>query len=102
MQCPKGARPKRGGAPAITDIAGRHKSGIADEHLGECGDVGVPYLPVATPELSAVESVWRDAKYGLMTSEYYEALEDLRYTVSEYFGTCPIGADIYTYLERSL
>ena len=59
------------------------------------------YLPTATPRLSAVESVWKDAKYRLVTSEHHEALEDLTHAVSEYFRTCPIRRDIYKFLTAA-
>ena len=58
------------------------------------------YLPTATPKLSAVESVWKDTKYRLVTSEHYETLEDLTHAVSEYFRTCSIRLGIYKFLYR--
>ena len=58
------------------------------------------YLPVATPKLGAVESVWKDAKYRLATFEHYETLEDLTHAASEYFRTCSIRLDIYRFLYR--
>ena len=60
------------------------------------------YLPTATPKLSAVESVWKDAKYRLVTSEHYEILEDLTHAVSEYFRMCSIRLDIYKFLYRCM
>ena len=95
-------RRKWGRALIIMDNARQHKSRAADEYLEGCDDIGVLYLPVATPELSAVESIWKDAKYKLITSTHYDTLEDLKHAVSEYFRTCTIKVDIYTYLERSL
>ena len=47
-----------------------------------------PYLPVATPKLSAVGAVWKEAKHKPVMSEHYETLEDLMHAVSNYFGTC--------------
>ena len=35
----------------------------------EHSEVEILYLPTATPKLSAVESVWKDAKCRLVTSE---------------------------------
>lgn len=64
--------------------------------LEENGGVEVLYLPTATPKLSAVENIWKDAKYRLVTSEYYKTPEDLTHAVSEYFRTVFIRLDIYT------
>ena len=54
------------------------------------------------PKIGAVESVWNDAKYRLVTSEHYETPEDLTHAVSEYFRTCSIGLDIYKFLYRCM
>ena len=72
--------------------------GFLDEH----DDVKVLYLPTATPKLSAVENVWKDAKYRLVTSEFYETLEDLTHAVSEYFRTASIRLDIYKFLYSTV
>ena len=53
-----------------------------------------------TQKLSAVESVWKDAKYRPVTSEHYEKLEGLTLAVSESFSTCSIRLDIYRFLYR--
>ena len=60
------------------------------------------YLPVAGPELGAIGAVWKDARYRLVTSAFYDTPEHLKRIVSEYFRTCSIKADIYRYLERSV
>ena len=70
------------------------------EYLEENDGLEILYLPTATPKLSAVESVWKDAKYLLVTSEHYETREDLTHAVSEYFRTCSIRLDIYKFLHR--
>ncbi len=54
------------------------------------------------PELSAIETVWKDAKYRLVTSVFYDTLEHLKEAVLEYFRTRSIEVDIYKYLERSV
>ena len=72
------------------------------KYLREHDGVEMPYLPTATPKLSAAESVWKDAKHGLVTSEHYETREDLTHAVSEYFRTCPVGLDIYKFLYRCM
>lgn len=59
---------------------------------------GDPVPAHATPRFSAVESVWKDARYRLVTPEHHETLEDLAHAVSEYFRTCPIRCGIYKFL----
>ena len=82
------------------DNAGQHKTKAVRKYLEEHDEVEILYLSTATPRLSAVESVWKDAKYRLVTSEHYETLEDLTHAVSEYFRTCSIRLDIYKFLYR--
>ena len=70
------------------------------QYLEEHDGLEILYLPAATPKLGAVESVWNDAKYRLVTSEHYETLEDLTHAVSEYFMTCSVRLDVYRFLYR--
>jgi len=94
------ARRKWGGVLLVTDNASQHKHREVKRYLEEHDGMEMLYLPTATPKLSAVESVWKDAKYRLVTSEHYETREDLTHAVSEYFRTCPIRLDIYKFLYR--
>ena len=96
----KEARRKWGKVLLIMDNAGQHKTKAVRKYLEEHDGLEILYLPAATPKLSAVESVWKDAKYRLVTSEHYETLEDLTHAVSEYFRTCSIRLDIYKFLYR--
>ena len=96
----KEARRKWGKVLLIMDNAGQHKTKAVRKYLEEHDEVEILYLPTATPKLSAVESVWKDAKYRLVTSEHYETLEDLTHAVSEYFRTCSIRLAIYKFLYR--
>ena len=96
----KEVRRKWGRVLLVTDNASQHKHREVRKYLEEHDDVEILYLPTATPKLSAVESVWKDAKYRLVTSEHYETLEDLTHAISEYFRTCSIRLDIYKFLYR--
>ena len=58
----KEARRKWGKVLLIMDNASQHKTKAARKYLEEHDDVEILYLPTATPRLSAVESVWKDAK----------------------------------------
>ena len=93
-------RRKWGRVLLVTDNASQHKHREVRKYLKSHDGVEILYLPTATPKLSAVESVWRDAKYRLVTSEHYETRDDLTHAVSEYFRTCPIRLDIYKFLYR--
>ena len=93
-------RRKWGRVLLVTDNASQHKHRDVKRYLKEHDGMEMLYLPTATPKLSAVESVWKDAKYRLVTSEHYETREDLTHAVSEYFRTCPIRLDIYKFLYR--
>ena len=93
-------RRKRGRVLLVTDNARQHKHRDVKRYLKEHDGVEMLYLPTATPKLSAVESIWKDTKYRLTTSEHYETLEDLMYTVSEYFRIYPIRLDIYKFLHH--
>ena len=84
----------------ITDNANQHRHREVRKYLEEHDGLEILHLPTVTPKLSAVESVWKDAKYRLVTSEHYETLEDLTHAVSEYFRTCSIRLDIYKFLYR--
>ena len=64
--------------------------------------MAVLYPLTSTLRFSAVESVWRYAKYRLVTSEHHETLEDLTHVVSEYFRACSIRLDIYKFLYRCM
>ena len=86
----------------VTDNASQHKHRDVLKYLEEHDGLEILYLPTATPKLSAVESVWKDAKYRLVTSEHYETLEDLTHAVSEYFRICSIRLDIYKFLYRCM
>ena len=94
----KEARRKWGKILLVTDNTSQHKHRGVRQYLEVHNGLEILYLPTATPRLSAVESVWKDAKYRLATSEHYETLEDLTHAVSEYFRTCSIGFDIYKFL----
>ena len=96
----KEVRRKWGKVLLVTDNASQHMHRDVLKYLEEHDGLEILYLPTATSKLSAVESVWKDAKYRLVTSEHYETLEDLTHAVSEYFRTCSIRLDIYKFLYR--
>ena len=94
----KEVRRKWGKILPVMDNVSQHKHREVRKYLEEHDEMEILYLPTATPRLSAAESVWKDAKYRLVTSEHYETLEDLTHAVSEYFRTCSVRLDIYKFL----
>ena len=96
----KGVRRRWGKVLLVTGNASQHKHSEVRQYLEEHDGLEILHLPTATPKLSTVESVWKDAGYRLVTSEHYETLEDLTHAVSEYFRTCSIRLDIYKFLYR--
>ena len=86
----------------IVDNAPQHKSCAVKEYLKKHKDVILYYLPTYSPQLSAIEECWRQAKYELVHSEYYETAEKMWAVVSEYFRNKRFNLDIYRYLERSV
>ena len=95
-------RRKWGKCLIILDNASQHKSKAVREYLERHKEIELLFLPTATPKLNAVEAVWKDAKYRLVTSAHYTTLEDLSHAVSEYFRTCVIRFGIYDFLYRSI
>ena len=82
------------------DNTSQHKTKTVRKYLEGHDGLEILYLPAATLKLSAVESVWKDARCRLVTSGHYETLEDLTHAVPEYFRTCSIRLDIYKFLYR--
>ena len=68
----KEVRRKWGKVLLVTDNASQHKHREVQKYLEEHDGLEILYLPTATPKLSAVESVWKDAKYRFVTSEHCE------------------------------
>ncbi len=94
-------RVKWGKIMVILDNAPQHTAGIVKRYLKEHKkEVILHFLPVSSPELSAVEECWRRAKREILVGKYYSNLEDMWDVVSEYFRTTYFGLDIRKYLWR--
>ena len=66
----KEVRRKWGKVLLVADNASQHKRREVRQYLEERDWLEILYLPTATSKLGAVESVWKDAKYRLVTSEH--------------------------------
>ena len=102
VRCPGPARRKWGRVLSIMDNAPRRMSKKVRRCLERIPDVMPPYLPVARPELGAVEGVRGQAKYRLVTPVFCATLDGLKAAVPGHFRTCAIKAGICKYLMRSL
>ena len=77
----KQAHKKWGKVLMVMDNAAQHKTKKVRRYLKKNPDVVLLYLPVARPELSAIEAVWKDAKYRLVTSAFYDTVDHLKKAV---------------------
>ena len=85
-RCLRAVRRKWAGL-LVTDNASQHKHREVRKYPKEHDEMEILYLSTTAPKLSAVKSVWKDAKHRLVTSEHHETLEELTYAVSECFRT---------------
>jgi len=51
-----------------------------------------------TPELSAIEEYWHQAKRDILVSEYYATFEEMKRTLSEHLRTAGFDHDILEYI----
>ena len=87
----------------MADNARQHTAKDVQEHLEKNKDVlKILYLPVATPKLNAVENMWKDAKYNLLTAVSYKTIEELHHAISKYFRARSRNLDIYKFLYRNI
>ena len=78
VRYPEPARQKWGKVLMIMDNAAQHKARKVRRYPEQNPGVRILYIPVARPELGAIEEIWRQAKYRLITSESCRTLDDLR------------------------
>ena len=95
VRYPELARQKWGKVLMIMGNASQHKTKKIRRYPEQNPDVRILYLPVARPEPGAIEEIWGQAKYRLITSESYRTPDDLRRAASEHFRTCSINVDIH-------
>lgn len=90
-----------GRALMIVDRAPQHMAGMVGRTLREIAGICLAFLPVASPELSAIEECWWQSKKDLLRASYV-TMGMLRQTIDEYFVSKTFGLDILRYLARSL
>ena len=86
----------------FTDRARQHQAKKVLEYLEENKDsLRIVYLPKGSPEFNAVEECWRQGKYDLLVSKYYQRFTDLKSTISRYYRTRRFNLDVVKYLLRA-
>jgi len=98
----KQVRKRLGKAIMFADRARQHQAKKVREYLEENKDfLRMVYLPKGSPEFNAVEECWRQGKYDLLVSKYYQRFTDLKSTISRYYRTRRFNLDVVKYLLRS-
>ena len=98
----KQVRKRLGKAIMFADRARQHQAKKVREYLEENKDfLRMVYLPKGSPEFNAVEECWRQGKYDLLVSKYYQRFTDLKSTISRYYRTRRFNIDVVKYLLRS-
>ena len=86
----------------FTDRTRQHQAKKVREYLEENKDfLRIAYLPKGSPEFNAVEECWRQGKYDLLVSKYYQRFTDLKSTISRYYRTRRFNLDVVKYLLRA-
>ena len=80
--------------------ASQHTAVDGIEFVAGSPGIMVMYLPVATPELSAIEEYWRQPRRDVLVSEYYATFVQMRHTLSEYLRTSGPRLDVMKYIRR--
>ena len=85
----------------IVDRAPQHRARIVGKTRRRITGIRLAFLPVASPELSAVEECRRQSKRDLLKVSCV-TMGRLRSTIDEYFAGKTFDLDIPRYLMRSL
>jgi len=82
-------RRKFGRIAVVADRAPQHRARGVRGFLRSCGgEAGLSGLPVGSPQLNAMEEVWRRAKLAILDSEHHRSVGDMRAAASAHFGGC--------------
>ncbi len=83
------------------DRAPQHRSKLVQKYLDEnADDVLLNWFPKGSPQLNAVEEVWKQGKYNLLVSQYQPSLSNLKNNISKYYRTRRFNLDILKYMQR--
>ena len=84
----------------IMDKASQHTANTVREYAEKERGLRIIYLPTGTPDLSAIEEYWHQAKRDILISEYYGTLLAMKQKLSEYLRTHKSDLDVMNYIER--
>ena len=84
----------------IMDKASQHTAKMVREYAEKERGLHIIYLPTGTPDLSAIEAYWRQAKRDILISEYYGTFLAMRQKLSEYLRTHKSDLGVMNYIER--
>ena len=84
----------------IMDKATQHTAKTVREYVEKERGLCIIYLPTGTPDLSAIEEYWRQAKRDILISEYYGTFMAMRQKLSEYLRTRKSDLNVLNYIER--
>ena len=84
----------------IMDKATQHTAKMVREYAERERGLRIIYLPTGTPDLSAIEAYWLQAKRDILISEYYGTFLAMRQKLSEYLRTHKSDLNVMNYIER--
>ena len=92
----------KGKVALILDQAPQHRTKDFKQFVEENPDkIRVLYLPTGTPELNAIEELWRQLKSQPFMYEYYEDIDDRMAQAMRYLNRTKVALDIEKYLFRT-
>ena len=94
-------RRRFGKVAVVADRAPQHGAWAVEEFLSRNGDVELPWLPVGSPYLNAVEA-WRQMKWAVACSEHCPTMRAMRKAVSRHLRVTRYALDVRAYLFRRL
>ena len=84
----------------IMDRALQHTARSVQKFIAHNPNIRIIHLPRATPEISTIEEYWHQAKRDVLVSEYYDTMDHMRRTLSEYLRTVEPSLDVMKYVGR--
>lgn len=94
---------KFGRVAVVVDKAPQHRATVVRDYLEGCaGEVLLFELPTGSPQMNAMEEVWRRGKHEVRDSVHYPSVGAMRAAVSKYLRVTRHHLDIFAYLGRKV
>jgi len=98
----RGRRRRLGRIAVVADRAPRHRARGVRGCLRSCGgEAGLAGLPVGSPQLNAMEEVWRRAKLAIRDPERRPGVVGMRAAAGGHFRRVRRRPGIFAYLGRA-